>query len=206
MNSQIIQLDRTQNDLAIKILTQAFAADPMFNYFTRSESSKLRAIEYFSRSVLQYSQAYEQIYTTSDELKGIALWIPPGQFPLNDFQLLKLGGYRVLFNLSPRKIYEFLSLFTRVEKYHRSDLPQPHWYLLMLGVCPMYQSQGIGSLLIQPVLEQADRNGLSCYLETTTERGVRFYQNAGFEVLRTIEFARGNQRSWTMKREPRPRC
>jgi ribosomal protein S18 acetylase RimI-like enzyme len=205
IHSQVIQLDRSQNQAAVEILTQAFTADPMFNYFTRGESSKLRAIEHFSRSVLLYSQDYEQIYTTANELKGIALWIPPGQFPMNDIRLLKLGGYRFLVNLNLWKILEFFSLFNQAEKYHRSDVPQPHWYLLMLGVSPKHQSQGIGSALIQPVLQQADRDGLPCYLETTTEKGVRFYQKAGFEILRTIEFDRGNQIIWTMKREPLPK-
>lgn len=202
MNLPIQKLDRSQHPIAVELFTQAFADDPMFNYFTRTEVSRARAIAHFSRSVLLYSQAFEQIYTTSNELKGVAVWMPPGKFPIDDFRLLQLGGYRVFLNLKLIKIPDFLSLFARAEKLHHSDVPQPHWDLLMLGVSPRFQSQGIGRDLIQPVLQQADRDGQICYLETTTERAVRFYQKAGFEVLKTIEYDGGNRRSWTLKREP----
>jgi len=68
-----------------------------------------------------------------------------------------------------------------------------------LGVSSAYQSQGIGSLLIKPILERADKENLPCYLETTTEQAVRFYQRNGFEILRAEEKP---VKFWTMKREP----
>nr|WP_231510290.1 GNAT family N-acetyltransferase [Fischerella sp. PCC 9605] len=82
-------------------------------------------------------------------------------------------------------------------------MSQPHYYLEMLGVAPAYQGQGIGSLLLQPVLKQADTEGLPCYLQTTTEKAVRFYQKHGFEVLRTVELPKGGSQLWTMKRSPK---
>jgi ribosomal protein S18 acetylase RimI-like enzyme len=69
-----------------------------------------------------------------------------------------------------------------------------------LGISPAYQRQGIGSLLLQPILKQADSEGLPCYLETSTEGGVRFYQRRGFEVVRTGGFPEDNLKFWTMKR------
>ena len=68
-----------------------------------------------------------------------------------------------------------------------------------MGVSPVCQGQGIGGSLIQPVLKQADEEGLPCYLETDTPGAVRFYQKHGFEIVRT-----GEQplKFWTMKREP----
>ena len=76
----------------------------------------------------------------------------------------------------------------------------PHWYLLGLGVSPLYQGLGVGGSLIQPILERADKEGLPCYLETDTDGAVRFYQRHGFEIIRT-----GEQpvKFWTMKREPK---
>jgi ribosomal protein S18 acetylase RimI-like enzyme len=50
---------------------------------------------------------------------------------------------------------------------HEPRSPQePHWYLQTLAVRPDRQRQGVGSFLISPTLERADRDGLPVYLET----------------------------------------
>jgi ribosomal protein S18 acetylase RimI-like enzyme len=54
--------------------------------------------------------------------------------------------------------------------------------------------------LIQPVIAEADRENMPCYLETSTAAAVRFYQRHGFEVVKTIDSSPGN--IWAMKREP----
>lgn len=81
------------------------------------------------------------------------------------------------------RLGQFVSLFLQLEEHHKHDVPQQHWYLAILGVAPAYQSQGIGGSLLQPLLNQADSTGLPCYLETSTEGGIRFYQRHGFEVV-----------------------
>lgn len=95
-----------------------------------------------------------------------------------------------------------MSLFLQLEEYHKHDIQEQHWYLAMLGVAPAHQNQGIGSLLLQPILKQADSTGLPCYLETSTEKGVRFYQRQGFEVVRRSELPGGGPHFWTMMRKP----
>jgi ribosomal protein S18 acetylase RimI-like enzyme len=75
----------------------------------------------------------------------------------------------------------------------------------MLGVDPAYRNQGVGSSLIQPILERADRENMPCYLETSTEKGVRFYQRHNFEIVETIDFPQAGFQVWTMIRQPRPK-
>ena len=72
----------------------------------------------------------------------------------------------------------------------------------MLGVDPAYQNQGMGSSLIQPILEQADRDNLPCYLETSTAGGVLFYQRHNFEVVETMDFPQEGFQVWMMIRQP----
>ena len=136
-------------------------------------------------------------------MKGVAVWLPPGQFPYNSLRLLQAGIYKLPFFLRWRRLGQFTFLFFQLEEYHKHDVSQQHWYLAVLGVTPAYQNQGIGSLLIQPILQQADRQSLPCYLEATTENNVRFYQKHGFEIVKIGELPGGNPRFWTMKREPR---
>lgn len=202
MSTEIVCLEKAQIDAASKILAQAFNDDPMFRYFAREqEQARINAIKLLAKTTLRYSQSYNHIYTTTNDLKGIAAWIPPGKFPLNDFRLLQLGLYALPFKLRLSRLRQLLSLFLTIEEHHKHDIPQPHWYLCMLGVSPAYQRTGIGSLLLQPIIKQADKEGLPCYLETTTPGGVRFYQRLGFEVVRTGGVPK-EIKFWTMKRSP----
>ncbi|MBE9214077.1 GNAT family N-acetyltransferase [Plectonema cf. radiosum LEGE 06105] len=199
MNTQIICLEKTQINQAAETLVTAFDKDPIFEYLTsHTNNTKYQISRNVWDATLRYAQPYNYIYTTP-EIKGIAAWIPPGNYPLNVWRLLRVGFYKLPFLVGFEGLKRFISLFSLIEKYHEQDMHQPHWYLSALGVSEIYQGQGIGSLLIQPILKLADEQGLPCYLETSTEKAVRFYKNNGFEIIRTgkepIEY-------WTMKREP----
>jgi ribosomal protein S18 acetylase RimI-like enzyme len=198
MNTEITRLEATQIDKATETLTNAFSKDPLLQYILPEENSKKAKISrQLSEVNLRYAQPLKHIYTIP-EIKGIAAWIPPEQYPLNFLKLLQVGFYKIPLQLGFTKVGKLLSLFSSFEKYHKQDMHQPHWYLLALGVSSAYQGQGIGSLLIQPILKKADEHNLPCYLETSTEKAVRFYQKNGFKILRTEEKP---VQFWTMKRE-----
>jgi ribosomal protein S18 acetylase RimI-like enzyme len=200
MERNILRLDRSQFGQAIELLTDAFTTDPIFAYLSdRPEKERRELIKWFVKVALDYSYEYGQIYTTKN-LDGVAIWIPPGKFPLNDFRLLMLGGYALPFKINFNRLLEFIYLFLEAEKQHKQNVDRQHWYLLMLGVASDRQNQGIGSLLLQSVLERADREGLSCYLETTTQKAIRFYQKYGFEIISEIKLLHNNLQIFTMKR------
>ncbi|NES94640.1 MAG: GNAT family N-acetyltransferase [Desertifilum sp. SIO1I2] len=67
---------------------------------------------------------------------------------------------------------------------------------------PESQGRGIGSLLLQPVLERVDREGQTCCLYTSTERAVRFYQRQGFSVCEEVRFQTQAPPLWYMVRSP----
>jgi len=173
-----------------------------FDYFiSKSDRSRINILKTLCKIALRYSLPYNHIYTTTGNIKGVAAWIPPGKSNLN---ILRFGTQPLTlpFQIGWRGVWRILSVIIEFEKYHKRDMPQPHWYLSILGVAPATQGQGIGSLLLAPILQLADQQSLPCYLETSTEKAVRFYQKNGFEVLRTIELPKQNLQLWTMKREP----
>jgi ribosomal protein S18 acetylase RimI-like enzyme len=66
---------------------------------------------------------------------------------------------------------------------HAKVIPEPHWYLTVLGVDPDWQRQWIGEALMEPVFASADRDGLPCFLEAPTAENRRCYARRGFEVV-----------------------
>jgi ribosomal protein S18 acetylase RimI-like enzyme len=202
MNDEIAQLEALQIQSASEVLGDAFKDDPVFRKFAfQNEPGRLGTTQWISWLMLRYAHPYSAVYTTAEGLRGVAIWIPPKQFPLNDFRLLQKGGYALPFKLRFSKLLRFILLFFKIESCHKAYMAQPHWYLMMLGVHPDHQGQGLGSALIQPILHKADRDNIPCYLETSTERAARFYQRHGFKVVKMIDLPQENIHIWAMKRE-----
>jgi GNAT superfamily N-acetyltransferase len=203
-NPEIVLLESSQIQLASEILGNAFADDPLFQHFTDSdERRRLSSLQWLGKTILDYAYPHRAVYTT-ESISGVAVWIPPHQFPLNELRLLQVGVYALPFKLRLSRLLPSIPLFFQIEACHKTWMSQPHWYLMMLGVDPDRQNCGVGSALLQPVLAQADRDKLPCYLETSTAAAVRFYQRQGFEVVETINSTQANIWLWAMRRAPQP--
>ncbi|MFB7461740.1 GNAT family N-acetyltransferase [Streptomyces sp. NPDC056188] len=83
---------------------------------------------------------------------------------------------------------------------HPAD--RAHEYLWMIGVAPAHQGEGLGSALVQHVLDRCDREGLPAYLEASSERSTKLYERLGFTFAdHTLDLPDG-PRMWPMWREP----
>ena len=77
-----------------------------------------------------------------------------------------------------------------------------HWYLPMIGVDPVAQGQGMGSVLLADRLATCDADGLPAYLEATSARSRDLYARHGFDIVEEIQFG-ASPPIWAMLREPR---
>jgi GNAT superfamily N-acetyltransferase len=205
MSSTIVQLPSTQVDKATEVLSAAFGADPVVNYFLPEAAiAKQKALQLMAECLLKFGQPYQQIYTTGDVPKGIAIWLPPEassfQWP-QLWQLMQTGLFKLPFYARCDRMIDLLGYFVQ-EINQQQQMTEPFWYLMLLGVAPGYQNQGIGGALLQPVLEQADRDQTLCLLETSTTAAVRFYQRQGFEIMHTRQIGQSLP-YWTLKRNPK---
>jgi GNAT superfamily N-acetyltransferase len=89
---------------------------------------------------------------------------------------------------------------TRIELAHPL---QEHFYLSVLGTDPDRRREGIGSALLQPVLERCDAERVPVYLETATEENVQFYARHGFDVQRRLDLPGGAPPLWLLWRPAR---
>jgi ribosomal protein S18 acetylase RimI-like enzyme len=199
---EIVKLERSDFAIASDSLATAFSQDPLMAHFLpEDEAAKQTALKQLSQALLKYAQPYNHIYTTANSPKGVAIWLSPeaSQVTLSQlWQVMTSGLLTLPLYMRWDRMIDFISFIATEIRLHDKVSPEPHWYLAMLGVSPECQGQGIGGKLIQPVLQEADRTKIPCYLETSTAAAVRFYQRHGFEIVHQGLFA--NREYWAMKR------
>ena len=107
------------------------------------------------------------------------------------FRMFRAGMLMVPLKLGLGAFRRFLNVNDHMEELHKRDMPEDHWYLMILGVDSEKQSQGVGSSLVAPMLARADEEGLPCYLETMKEINVAFYEKHGFHVVVEDDLPKG---------------
>ena len=140
---------------------------------------------------------------TFPPLRGVALWFPPGAREPTKEDLAETGiVLRYLFRSALKPWARFKRLIDRLDALHPQYAPEPHWYLTMLGVDPVWQRQGIGEALMRPILEAADRDRTPCYLEAPTIENARYYERRSFRVVAETDIPDSEMHIWLMRREP----
>lgn len=174
-----IKAASSQNiDCCIDAIVLAFSNDPIVRWTYADPHQYLKNMPLLVRAF--GGRAFAS--GTAHYLKGfsgVALWLPPGVQP-DEEKLLTLIKSSVAESLQK----DIFAVFERMTDYHPSE---PHWYLPFIGVDPIWQNRGFGSMLLEHALFDCDYQKLPVYLEATNPNNVRLYERHGFEVIGTIQ-------------------
>jgi ribosomal protein S18 acetylase RimI-like enzyme len=192
------RLQEAQIETAGLMLGRAFWDDPFSIYLLPDEEQRARALSFLFTAATRYGNLFGEVYATAPPLDGAAVWIPPGSAGMSPERARAAKMDELAAVLGDAAMARFEALLGHMRDLHQRDVPPAHWYLMVLGVEPERQRQGIGSSLIRPVLARADAAGTPCYLETTRESNLAFYRKHGFEVV--VEDVFDGLRYWTMRR------
>jgi ribosomal protein S18 acetylase RimI-like enzyme len=73
-----------------------------------------------------------------------------------------------------------------MEWRHARHVREPHYYVRDIGVHPDTQGRGLGSALMRPLLDRCDQEGLSAYIEASSERSAALYERLGFQHIKEL--------------------
>jgi len=115
-----------------------------------------------------------------DHLAGVALWQPPGRFPLSPLRKARMTPALLRAAIAaPRAFPRFAGSGAALE---RAFPDEPVWYLETLGIHPNAQRRGLGAALLAAGLAVVDADHVACHLHTSNEANVEYYKRWGFEL------------------------
>ena len=201
-NGELLRLTLKERDAGAAVLGRAFAEYEFLQYYFPDETQRHIIADTFVLIALSVCLKYGEVYATSEKMEGVAAWLPPGKAPFGIWQVVRSVPLPVLFRFGRQGAGRMQAYGRFVDNLHRKLLPDPHWYLQVIGVDPAYHGQGFSSRLLRPVLERIDRERMPCALETNIDKNVAIYRRFGFEVISEDELPGTAVTSFLMLRKP----
>jgi predicted N-acetyltransferase YhbS len=177
-------------------LTRSFADDPVMSFVIPARNHQQRLRRFFATELRHMALPLGEVYTTVGPVMGAAMWAPPGKWRPKPSVLLRSGPSFIA--AIGARLPAAMRFMTLVERKHPTE---PHYYLSTLGTEPDFQRKGVGSALLQPVLDRCDTEGVPAFLESSKEANVPYYRRHGFDVTEQVSVA-GGPPIWLMWREP----
>jgi GNAT superfamily N-acetyltransferase len=200
----IAPMDRAMINTAADTLARAFVDDPMFEWVFPDPATRRQKLAVLNRIPLEFGLRSGLMVTQSDNGRGVAIWLRPGQ-SLTPMGMARSGMLTAPFRVGFASLGRFARANATMEPVHKKAMGDlPHWQLLIVAVDPDLQGQGHGAALVRQGLDRVDRDGLPCYLDTSKAANVPFYEYLGFAAVDQVPLGKGGPPGWGMRREPQP--
>ncbi len=198
----IVSLNEADLLAAAAGLARAFQEDPLQTYvFPDPAERAARSPGHFA-PLLRYGLRFGEVLTTTRPSDGAAVWLGPDAWEVTPERAAAAGLDDLPVVMGEAAAERFFSVLATVDPYHHSDVPAGHWYVMVVGVAPEAQGQGIGRALLQPIIDRADAACQPCYLETAQPNNVAFYEHLGFQRVVDAVEPRSGLRMLTFRRDP----
>ena len=199
--NSLYRLGKSQIKPAADMLARAFQDYPanVYNFPDVSESKDKSF--YFFQFLICYGLLYGEVYSTSPNLEGVAVWLPSEKANMTLRRVIRSGGLSMRLKLGRKTYSQVMSFGGYLTSIHKRHAPFKHWFLIVLGVNPDYQGKGYASTLLKAMFARIDKEHLPCYLETHDEKNLPIYQHCGFKVVDESIVPDTQITNWAMLRE-----
>lgn len=185
--SGVVRVDLEDRAQAGEVLGRAFYDTEQWAALLPDATVRGKKLRQMFAGTVKLTYAAGGVVERTAGFEAVAAWLPPGR-TIGAWAMVKSGFASTGFMVTPpfpnfRRIMATLRQF---DASHKSHMPDPHWYLMILGVDPVHQGSGHGSALVQSGIRKANRDNTPAYLETEKGPNTSFYEKLGFEVLSEI--------------------
>jgi GNAT superfamily N-acetyltransferase len=182
----------------VRTVAAAFAEDPAWGFLMGDEYERLAP--QFAGVLFDLRVVSGNVWA-SDDLATVAMWDSPSRGDEGPQRAEEIWArYRAV---AGEKAYERIVAYNDAFAAAAAAAADPYWYLGVLATHPARQGEGLATAVLQPVLGEADRCGIACCLETSTEANRRFYERRGFIESTEVVIPAGPP-TWWLRRPAVP--
>lgn len=177
--TQATKKDRSR---VIEILSGSFDSNQSVNYIIPQDAKRAKRF----RALMEYSfdvcSLSGDVFLSEDR-SACALVLYPDQKRTTLRSLLL--DLRLIINcIGLSHLKKALAREDAIKKLRVKDA---RYYLWFIGVAKEQQGQGLGSKLMQELIEHSRQQNLDIYLETSTPENLPWYQNMGFGIYQELD-------------------
>ena len=199
--NNLFRLTKEHIKQACKVSGRAFQDDPVTKYMFPDEIERREKVLYGFVPIYKHGIRDGEVYATSENLEGIAVWIPPKKVHQSIWSMMRHGGFHAMRKTGFKAMKKGMPIYKYLDPAHKRLAPFDHWYLQSIAVEPEEQGKGYGSSLLRAMITKIDNEGLPIYLETNTEKNMLYYEKFGFEVVEHIIIPKTEIPIWCMLRK-----
>jgi len=178
--SELFKIQKRDLKNSVDVLTDAFSKESMWKeVFTDEEKNRI-----LTEVMVRFCLKYGSVYATSENFEGI-MALAPHDKEMTTWTIVRSGAFFLSMKIADEaKKMEVLN--SAVEEAKKSLNLGSHIHLLMMGVSQEFQGKGFGGKLLRALIEKAEAEKKSIYLETQKENNVKLYEKYGFSVKKKI--------------------
>ncbi|MFH1327643.1 MAG: GNAT family N-acetyltransferase [Candidatus Bathyarchaeota archaeon] len=188
----LVRLMNNKIKSASETFARAFQEYSLFTYAIPDESKRENPLRYVFESMVRYGILYGEVYATSPNLEGVAVWLPSDKAETTQKMIQRISSFWLSdYSRLGKEVFSKMMAYAEYSSLiHERYTPFRHWYLWLLGVDPKFQGKGYASRLLKAMFARIDHEQLPCYLETEVEENISFYQHYDFKVLEETQLPR----------------
>lgn len=191
---------------ATHIYAKAYSEIMLYETALEGVEDKILLLKSFFEIPIRFGIKYGFPYAPSEQLEGIAIWIPHEKAKLSMWRLIRSGGFKTSLKLfkNAKNFLTSLKGMSQLDEDRQKNMAGKRYlYLMNLAVDPNHQRKGIASRLLKAMFEKTDEHGYYMYVSADLDN-VDFYKKYGFEIIKKINVEINGQDlpNWEMVRSP----
>ena len=197
----MFKADKVHKEKIIEILSACFETNKSVNWIVKQDVKRKERIRYLMDYSFEACIKTGQIYLT-DNLTGVIIYSnSDNKLPILEEAFLtvqyiwKVTGIDGIGRALKREQY--------INQYHPKD--EEFIYIWFIGLKETEAGKGVGSAMLQEVIDKSNARQIPIYLETSNERNMNFYKKHGFEVYHISPEATFGFKLYFMRRLPEAR-
>lgn len=179
----MIKAGKIHKQRIVELLAECVDTNKSVNWIVKQDSKRKERIRHLMDYSFDACIDLEEIYLTEDHNGVIICTMSDDKLPFLEEAYLTA---RLVIQVTG---IDGVTKALKREEYVNSFHPQDHEfiYIWFIAVDKTVQRQGIGSLMINEIINKSNKENMPIYLETSDERTLQFYLKHGFEIYHTSE-------------------